>query len=81
MNEKVVKGGIQILTKMPEISIKAEKIFSIGGFPVTNSLISSFVVLIFFLVFALIYKNNSKLKRTASVQSFLVFNITSLPVE
>lgn len=64
---------IEILTKMPEISIKAESIFSIGNFHVTNSLILSSVVLIFFLIFAIIYQKNSKLKKKSIFYYFINF--------
>ena len=64
---------IEILTKMPEISIKAEPIFSIGNFHVTNSLILSFFVLIFFLISAIIYEKNSKLKKKSNFYYFVNF--------
>ena len=43
---------------MPEISIQAEKIFSLGSFPVTNSLIMSILVLAALSIAAVfVYKN------------------------
>lgn len=39
------------------ISVKAEKIFNLFGFPITNSLLSTFILLIFFLIIALIYNS------------------------
>lgn len=64
---------IEILTKMPEISIKAEPILRIGSFIITNSLILSFVVLIFFLLSAIIYEKNSKLKAKSNFYYFVNF--------
>lgn len=43
-----------------EISLKAEHLFSIGGFPVTNTLLLSFVAVIVFVVFGLTFKNKIK---------------------
>lgn len=64
---------IEILTEMPEISIKAEPILKIGNFHVTNSLILSSVVLIFFLIFAIIYKKDSQLKKKSNFYYFINF--------
>lgn len=69
---------IEILTKMPEISIKAEPIFKIGNFHVTNSLILSSVVLIFFLISAIIYQKNSKLKKKSNFYYFINFLLKSV---
>ncbi len=41
---------------MPTISIRAEQIFSIGGFPVTNSLALSAAVFLFFGIMALVFR-------------------------
>ena len=41
---------------MPEITIHAEKLFSIGGFPVTNSLALSGAVFLVLTVFSLIFR-------------------------
>lgn len=43
---------------MPEIHIKAEEIFSIGNFPVTNSLLTSFLISGLFLAFAFFTRKN-----------------------
>lgn len=43
---------------MLQISIKAEKLFDIFGFPVTNSLIATEIVLIVFFIIAVWYKNH-----------------------
>lgn len=45
---------------MPEISIKAEELFHLGGLTVTNSLLLSFVVLVFLVILAI--NLNGKLK-------------------
>jgi F-type H+-transporting ATPase subunit a len=42
---------------MPEIHIKAEEIFSIGNFPVTNSLLTSFLISGLFLILALFMRS------------------------
>ncbi len=68
-----MSGKIEILTSMPEISIKAEPIFKIGNFQITNSLILSAVVLIFFLIFAIVYKKNSNLKKKSKFYYFVNF--------
>ncbi|MCL4392229.1 F0F1 ATP synthase subunit A [Patescibacteria group bacterium] len=43
-----------------EISLKAEHLFSMGGFPVTNTLLLSFVAVIFFVVFGLSFRSKIK---------------------
>lgn len=43
---------------MPEIHLKAEELFSIGNFPVTNSLLTSFLISMFFVVLALFVRKN-----------------------
>lgn len=42
---------------MPHISIKGETIFEIAGFPITNSLFTSLVVTVIFLLMGWYYKN------------------------
>ena len=42
--EETAKSGITILTEMPKISIKAEIIFHLFGFGITNSMIASAIV-------------------------------------
>ena len=78
MNGKIVKKGIQILTSMPEISIKAETIFKIGKFQVTNSLILGSVVLLFLLIFAIIYEKDSKLKKKSNFYYFVNFSLKAV---
>jgi len=46
---------------MVEIIIKAEEIFKIGNYVVTNSLILSFIVFLLLMVFALVVRSNIKL--------------------
>ncbi|MFA6005138.1 MAG: F0F1 ATP synthase subunit A [Patescibacteria group bacterium] len=43
----------------PHISIKAEEVFRIGNFPVTNSLIATWIVMVFLLVLVLFYNKKS----------------------
>jgi len=47
----------------PHISIKAEKIFEILGFPITNSFLLSFIVFLIFTLGSLIYYHQSKEKK------------------
>lgn len=46
---------------MIEISLKAEELFHIGSFPVTNSILVSAVVLALFIVFGVIFRRTLKL--------------------
>ena len=58
---------------MIHISLKSEKIFSILGFPITNSLILSFIVLLLFFLAAYYY---SYLVKTKSKNKyFIIFNL------
>lgn len=45
---------------MLHLSIKAEKLFDIFGFPVTNSLIATEIILIAFFILAVWYKNHAR---------------------
>lgn len=58
---------------MPEISIKAEPIFKLLGFKLTNSIFTAFIVLFIFLFLAIKYKNNIESKKKSSF--FYVFNM------
>lgn len=54
---------------MHEISLKAEELFRIAGFPVTNALVLAFVTLITFVIFAIVFRR--KLKMVPSgIQNF-----------
>jgi F-type H+-transporting ATPase subunit a len=44
-----------------EISLKAEQIFNIGGFHITNSLFLSFIVLLVLVIFSIVLKNRIKM--------------------
>ncbi|PIY72275.1 ATP synthase F0 subunit A [Candidatus Roizmanbacteria bacterium CG_4_10_14_0_8_um_filter_33_9] len=57
---------------MPEISIKAESIFELFGFHITNSLILSLIVFLLFIIIAFVYTKDI----TASNKSgfFYIFN-------
>jgi len=46
---------------MEEISLKAQEIFSIGNFPITNGLLLALVVFLVLATFAFIFKNKVKL--------------------
>ncbi|MBI3589473.1 MAG: F0F1 ATP synthase subunit A [Candidatus Liptonbacteria bacterium] len=46
---------------MPEISLKAEEIFHIGSFPVTNALLLSFVSLLILVILSFLIKNRLKM--------------------
>lgn len=46
---------------MPHISIKAEPLFSFHGFQVTNSLLTSWIVVVLLIVFAYLYSQKNKL--------------------
>lgn len=59
---------------MLHISIKAEKLFEIFGFPVTNSLIATEIVLITFFILAVWYKNHAH--KTSSALVFFIRWIT-----
>jgi len=48
------------MERKPHISLKAEKIFEIFGIPITNSILSSLIVLILFLILGLNYFRESK---------------------
>lgn len=59
---------------MLNISIKAEKVFDLLGFPVTNSLLATFIVVISFFIIALLY--TQKLHQTRSYFVFFIRYIT-----
>lgn len=65
---------------MPHISIKAEKIFSLFGFPITNSLLATYIIIVLFLLFSLIYniKREKKNSRFVFFVHFLIKNIYNL---
>lgn len=53
------------MSKGPHISIKPDALFHIGGFSVTNTYITSFIILILFFFIAFYYKNQlTKSKRS-----------------
>lgn len=59
---------------MPEISIKAQPIGSIGSFVITNSLLSSFVAMAIFLVLSALYYQESKKTK----KSLLYYAVTAV---
>ncbi len=76
--EETAKGGVKLLTEMPEISIKAESIFEIFHFKVTNSLILSTIVFVFFLVIAMLYNKAAKTKKKSNFFYFINFILKSI---
>lgn len=62
---------------MLHISIKAEEIASIFGFPLTNSLLASYIVLALFFLLAVTFSNNFNNKRSKFV-FFILFVVNGL---
>ena len=62
----------------PHISIKAEEVFMIQGFPVTNSLLLSFFTFLVFLVLVVKYNLDSQKKEKSSLFYFITFAQRSL---
>ncbi len=50
-----------------EVSIKPEVIYHIGNFPITNTLISSWIAILIILILALIFKNSLKKNPTGKI--------------
>jgi len=63
---------------MPEISIKAEPLFKIAGFPVTNSLFTSFIVFLLFLLLGIIYSKQAKVKKKSKLVLFVNFLLKTI---
>ena len=62
----------------PHISIKAEKIFHLFGFDITNSFFLSLIVFLIFTIGAFIYYYQSKSKNKGSFYYFINFIVKSL---
>jgi len=62
---------------MLHISIKAETLFSLWGFPITNSILASWVLLVIFLVFSLYFARNFDKKKSTLV-FFVLFMVNGL---
>lgn len=62
----------------PHISIKAEPVFTINGFPVVNSLLLSWATLIFFVVLVIKYNLDSRKKNKSSFFYFINFCLRAL---
>lgn len=62
---------------MLHISIKAEEVFTILGFSVSNSLLSTFIILMLFFTVAVLFNQQFNSKRTA-LTFFVLFVINSL---
>jgi len=56
-------SGLRIFTGVPEISIKAEPIFSFGSFHLPNSLFLSFFVMLGFLMIGYLYRKQAESKK------------------
>ena len=69
---------IEILTKMPEISIKAEPLFKIGSFYITNSIFTSLIVFILFFILADVYNKQSKLRKKSKFFYFINFILKTI---
>lgn len=52
---------------MPHISIKAEKIGEFFGFPITNSLLTAFILIFLILILVLVYKKEKRKKYSSFV--------------
>lgn len=63
---------------MPEISIKAETLFYIGGFAVKNSLLLSSFVLLFFIFLCISYYRNTQKEEKSSLYYLLNLILRSL---
>lgn len=62
---------------MLHISIKAEEVFSIFGFPITNSLLASYIVLVLFFLLAYTFNKNVKNKKSKFV-FFILFVVNGI---
>ncbi|MCX6718515.1 MAG: F0F1 ATP synthase subunit A [Candidatus Staskawiczbacteria bacterium] len=62
---------------MEEISLKAQQLFSIGGFSITNSLLLSLLVSLLLIVFAVVFKNKIKLV-PGKIQAIVEMGIEAL---
>lgn len=62
----------------PHISIKAEPVFNISNFHITNSLLASFIVIVLFTLLALYYSSQVNKKKKGSLFYVLHFVINGL---
>ena len=62
----------------PHISIKTEPVFTINGFPVVNSLLLSWVTLVFFIGLVVKYNLDARTKNKSSFFYFINFCLRSL---
>ena len=56
---------------MTEISLKAEQIFHIGSFPITNSLLASFIAVLVLIIVAIAVRIQLKLVPASKIQNLL----------
>ncbi len=63
---------------MPEISIRPEIVFHLFGYPITNSLLLSWIVIALFFYMALKYYNDSKSPKKSSFFYFFQFIVKSV---
>lgn len=62
----------------PHVSIKADKVFDVAGFPVTNSLVLSLLVLAFFVAVVSKYNADSKKQKKSNFYYFITFAVRSI---
>jgi F-type H+-transporting ATPase subunit a len=55
---------IKIITDMPKIILEAEKVFSIFGFPISNSIIASWLTMLILIVISILASRKWKLVPT-----------------
>ncbi|MCS7093430.1 MAG: F0F1 ATP synthase subunit A [Patescibacteria group bacterium] len=68
----------KIFSEMPKISIKAEPIFIIGDFSITNSLLLSFIVLVFFFLIAKSYHQAVSSRRKTQLYYLVNFFLRTI---
>lgn len=56
--------GIRIISDMPEISLAAERVFEILGFPISNTIIASWLTMLILVAISLLATRNMKLVPT-----------------
>jgi len=55
---------VEIITDMPEIILEAEKVFAIFGFPISNSIVASWLTMLILIVISILATRNMKLVPT-----------------
>ena len=62
----------------PHISLKAESLIEVFGFNITNSYLTSLIVILFFFLIAFHYYQQSKLPAKQRSTIFYLFNFTDM---